>query len=128
MDWGWDITSGHMGDYGTTKLNAAVAKALANFERNLRDRFGSPIVAPKVISGGASLITGGVFDIPVNGNPSSWRSPHCGHRDGNTLDISIRTLSPEYRQELADAFRAFKFNPLESPEQKQTTHWHAVIK
>jgi hypothetical protein len=104
-------------------MKAAVDRVLSSFRDYLIGDYGySPNEIPTILSGGASLPTGGLFDIRSN-----WKAPHCGHRNGENLDLSHRRLS--FREQLAlklaiKDVKKLGFYAGESPATPKATHWH----
>jgi hypothetical protein len=59
-----------------------------------------------------------------------WSIPHCGHRNGLTIDLSINQLDSDEKTWLSKAATSAGFtftNPLEAPNNKNANHWHAVL-
>jgi hypothetical protein len=95
---------------------------------------------PALASEAATLQWGGIFDANWNGtiDPSilapAWNPPHCGHRNGVTIDLSLSqftgaSASKEIgwlQSAASDAHLKFT-NPSESPSNKSANHWHAVL-
>ena len=74
------------GWYGTRDMMITLSQLIGNYLREATDTFG--VDNPDYLySEAASLSLGGVFDIKHH-----WTDPHCGHRDGRTLDISVSNL------------------------------------
>lgn len=81
-------------------------------------------------SQGASLQYGGLFDINKD-----WQSPHCGHRNGRDIDISLSTfnngsaylLKKVLAERIIDS--GFRTPVLkESPDYIFADHWHLRLK
>jgi len=70
------------GDRGTTRMQEKLSDLLRRFNEKAQKIF----VSQSLISEGASLPRGGLFDYNFQVTP--WEPPHCGHRDGETLDLS----------------------------------------
>ncbi|MNL03061.1 hypothetical protein D3C87_1235870 [compost metagenome] len=85
----------------------------------------SPLVnLPMIKSQAASLAWGGLYDIKKD-----WKKPHCGHRDGNTIDLSLSNLT-NYEKKLLDTIarkRGFDFYRSESASNPLADHWHATL-
>jgi hypothetical protein len=83
-----------------------------------------------------SLPHGGLFDIN-----DDWSQPHCSHREGKSIDLSLSKLTAAEQKVLADAVitAGLHFYRLESPgvqtclpgqkphEDVCTDHWHASV-
>jgi hypothetical protein len=58
---------------------------------------------------------GGLFDVDAYNTGSitnPWHPPHCGHRNGDALDIRIRDLDKASRNFLSRAARSRHFHSL----------------
>jgi len=119
------------GFYGTQNLKDHLTTAIQSYKAN--SVFAQNIPAGSVVglsSEGASLIWGGVFDINRN-----WGSPHCGHRLGDTIDISTSPFnaspySVTLKRQLKDALAKKQFRwPVryESPQDPNSNHWHSIL-
>jgi Putative Ig domain len=119
----FSIKSHPQGTYGTAQMETAVADMASSYlfyAHQLGDLNPSP-----VLSEAASLPLGGVFDITL-----MWKQPHCGHRDGQTIDLSLSNKTGRERIALSvaahDAGLGFYYLP-ESPDSPTTNHWHATL-
>ena len=122
----WDITSGHDGQYGIKLMNASVQTVIKRFKEELNENYQVPSdEVHQLISGGASLPTGGLFDIS-----KTWWAPHCGHRDGRTMDLNISHLTKTEKNVLKEMLSAYFNFPVakESPRSAKPTHWHVQMR
>ena len=130
------VANSHPGDgiFGTDAMQTAVSDMVAEYFR-LGDIAGFTNLDP-LRSEAATLQKGGLFDANWNGAiiPSlltPWSPPHCGHRNGVTIDLSINQLDPDERKWLAKAAKTAGFvftSPGERPQDISANHWHAVLK
>jgi hypothetical protein len=76
----------------------------------------------------ASLSWGGLFDINKD-----WKPPHCGHRDGKTIDLSMSGLTKNYTEDSNDGLTSLQwaiedsllgFPVLEESDVIFDNHWH----
>jgi hypothetical protein len=68
---------------------------------------------------------GGVFDILTEGTPRppDWTPPHCGHRNGRTMDFRFADLTNDQRLQVRNILqRYFDIG------KQHTTHWHVNLK
>jgi len=117
-----NVASHPMGVYGTPAFVSSLTKALDQFYESLPDD--TDFVALE--SQGATLPWGGLFDVD-----QGWLFPHCGHRDGKTIDLSIRSLSLYEKDNLEASIRDNKLDfyvTVESPESPTADHWHVQMK
>jgi hypothetical protein len=110
-----------LGFYGTPDMAAAISLLGNTYVQNL-----SPLAnVPPILSQAASLPWGGLYDIDHN-----WGTPHCGHRDGETIDLSLSNLTTTEKSSLQVAARKsgvnFFYIP-ESPLNPAANHWHGTI-
>jgi hypothetical protein len=118
----FSVKSHPQGTTGTTRMQSAITN-MVNSYVILAKLLG--VANPRPIdSQGASLPLGGVFDIT-----QLWTQPHCGHRDGETIDLS---LSKDARERVALSLAAREagfafFVPTESPSDPTANHWHAKL-
>lgn len=122
------VINSHPGDgsFGVPLLAKKITELNLLYKTYARDSSipeGS-IVALK--SEAASLFWGGLFDIDQD-----WDEPHCGHRDGKTLDLSLSVFYKNfYSKELKTALSravtdsGFVFYGDESPANPEINHWH----
>lgn len=115
------------GDRGTDKMQAALEKLI-----NLFTARAAKIHASLTIqSQGGSLPHGGLFDYDY-AHGHVWTTPHCGHRDGETLDLSYSMfdaygpaekvyLIAVLEQSIKDAKMTFKYEVGDGVDGK---HWH----
>jgi hypothetical protein len=119
----FNILSHPQGTYGIQAMQIAVSDMAAQYN-SYTALFGD-INAPPLRSEAASLPLGGVFDIN-----HTWKPPHCGHRNGKTIDLSLSNTTPFERavMQLAaqDAGIGFYYIP-ESPSSTTTNHWHGTL-
>jgi hypothetical protein len=119
---GADPSPSHpFGYYGTP----AMADALEDLGQNFASTLNVSETPPHIHSQAASLPWGGIYDIQKD-----WDTPHCGHRDGMTIDLSLSNLTLKERQKLSAATQrsglGFFYVP-ESPSNPRTNHWHATL-
>jgi hypothetical protein len=134
-----DSSPSHPGEgiFGTASMQKAVADLVQFYYENAdNDGVSNP---PGLASQAATMIEGGLFDANWNGDiypssPTPWDPPHCGHRNGATIDLSLSQFAgPSANQEkswLQRAARSAGFiftNPSESPGNLSANHWHAVL-
>jgi hypothetical protein len=124
------------GIFGTKEMQAAVSNVVRYYYENAYDDgFSNP--AP-LASQAATMIFGGLFDANWNGGinriNTPWAPPHCGHRDGVTIDLSLSQFNgfeedqekTWLEQAAGEAGLVFS-NPLESPQNESANHWHARL-
>jgi hypothetical protein len=133
------VTKSHPneGVYGTAEMQDAVSDMVNRYYVYAADaKIDNP---DRLVSEAASMALGGLFDADWNGDVDGrilpWSQPHCGHRNGKTIDLSLspfrgikgqkeRTV---LKQAAIDA--GFEFSARgERPQDKPATHWHAEIK
>jgi hypothetical protein len=122
---GADLNPSHqLGYYGTPNMSAAMELLGTSFVENL-----VPLKnIPSLLSQAGSLPWGGLYDIDQD-----WTTGHCGHRDGKTIDLSLKNLSYAARSALQQAAKQSKMNFYlgESPNSPlgsvPPSHWHAFI-
>lgn len=122
----WDITSGHDGHYGIKLMNESVQTVIARYKEKMTKNYQVPSdKVHQLISGGASLPTGGLFDYI-----GTWWAPHCGHRDGRTMDLNIKHLTKTEKNVLKEMLNVdFSFPyAIESPGDPKASHWHAQLR
>ena len=114
------------GIYGTQDFNDSLNNAIRDFRFQLISRGFSDVEIPLIESEGAGLPLGGVFDYQ-----NTWLPPHCGHRNGKTIDISFdpfnKLQTTNRRKQIIkntflDSMNRSKL--LRNPENQ--THWHFV--
>jgi hypothetical protein len=93
-----DNPSHSLGFYGSTDMETAIDNMGPTFKANvlaipIDPRMPIPNIVPILRSQAASLPHGGLYDWHKN-----WTTPHCGHRDGGTIDISLTGLDPNSEQ------------------------------
>lgn len=119
----FSIASHPQGTYGTTPMQAAVADFAEDYSI-LTGAVGDKSPTP-LRSEAASLPLGGIFDIDLD-----WTEPHCGHRNGLNVDLSLSNTTGLERAAMQvaaiDAGLAFYYVP-ESPSNPNTNHWHASL-
>lgn len=131
----FDVESHSSGTHGTKAMSGKLGKLI---ERYIKNAQSAGISNPPILeSEAASLPWGGLFDIDFD-----WLTPHCGHRDGITLDLSLsvfRNSSTEREKTLANALAKavkeagfdFTYAP-ESPNppkgKPKPDHWHIRMK
>lgn len=119
---GADPKASHsQGFYGSKNM----ADRLKSFSEALPNYVLAPTSIPRIRSEAASLKWGGMYDIHKD-----WNPPHCGHRNGRTLDISLSGLSQGQKNAIASAARRsnFEFTVFkESPANPGTNHWHVQL-
>jgi hypothetical protein len=120
----FDVTS-HPGD-GMYLNDQRPAAQMADIISSYNAAFkGTDHIPSKLVSGGASLSRGGLFDISKDWNPS-----HCGHRNGREIDISHRKLTKSERNALKNIITnsdyEFRYSS-ESPDNSNATHWHLAF-
>jgi hypothetical protein len=119
---GADPSPSHpLGYYGTS----AMADSVDELSQNFVDALSATETPPRIYSQAASLPWGGIYDIQRD-----WDTPHCGHRDGMTIDLSLSNLDAGEKKELATAAKdsglGFYYVP-ESPSNPRANHWHATL-
>jgi hypothetical protein len=119
---GADPSPSHpLGYYGTSSM----ADSVDQLSQNFVDALGAIESPPPIYSQAGSLPWGGVYDIDRD-----WDTPHCGHRDGMTIDFSLRNLDNVEKKELAAAAQKnglwFYYVP-ESPLNPNANHWHGTL-
>lgn len=87
----------------------------------------SPLYSvPPINSEAASLPWGGLYDINRN-----WKTSHCGHRDGKTIDLSLSNQKAYEKRILQrsvrDAGMVFSYVQ-ESPSNTTVNHWHVTLR
>jgi hypothetical protein len=119
----FSIASHPEGTYGTAGMEEAVSDMAANYPL-LAEQAGDSNPTP-LRSEAASLPLGGIFDIDL-----TWTQPHCGHRDGQTIDLSLSNTTAVEKNAMKvaanDAGLAFYYVP-ESPSNPSANHWHATL-
>jgi hypothetical protein len=112
-----------LGYYGTPSMFFALEMLGINFVNALPFQSSVPVLKSEA----GSLPWGGLYDIKRN-----WKNPHCGHRDGQTIDLSLSTLTGQEKQALENAvidsgmnFYHAPFN--ETPFDDGADHWHATL-
>jgi hypothetical protein len=86
------IVSHPSGYAGTDRMQTRLRAMVKRFQFLIQTDANFSGDIPTLESESASLPNGGLFDIDyVNG--SAWAPPHCGHRDGETADISYSIVS-----------------------------------
>jgi hypothetical protein len=102
----------------------------AGFRFRLEEQNVPPDSIPEIVLTGLSLPKGGIFDVDANGDgaiDNLWRPPHRSHRFGRDVDVRIRNIPRQYRDELGWIIRqqGFAF-PVQSerPENPTSSHWH----
>jgi hypothetical protein len=122
-----NVASHTEGIYGTSGLISKLEDMLNYYFENPPD----VDTLTSIESQGASLPWGGLLDMNQD-----WVTPHCGHRDGKTIDLGIRTLSEEEKgilnEAVLNAGLYFYYAP-ESPfynsgEDPIPDHWHVQVK
>ena len=126
-----DRPSHPSGDYGTPEMAEAISFLGESFVQDLIPRTS----IPPIRSQAASLPWGGLYDADwdggVDGRIVPWAPPHCGHRDGRTIDLSVRYLTSPQKNALRNAAIDSGFGffyPPESPANLAANHWHATFK
>jgi hypothetical protein len=117
-----EVDSHRLGVYGSDKMRQSVAFMSSEYSSMLAPlQLGPP---DPLESQGASLPSGGLFDIN-----HTWAPPHCAHRDGTTLDLSINNLDPDEQLVLRSAAEEAGFTisveggPATTPG-STGPHWH----
>jgi hypothetical protein len=123
------VNSHTEGVYGDQRIKSELQLLISSFNKRVQDRLN--IQPPKLESEAASLPWGGIYDISRN-----WLHPHCGHRDGRTLDLSLSIFNNydeatklELKDILADVIAKSNFAftwYLESPT-SNADHWHMQL-
>jgi len=112
------------GTFGTVGMQSAVGD-MGNEYPTLAAARGD-LNPTSLRSEAASLPFGGIFDID-----RTWAPPHCGHRDGNSIDLSLSSTTARERlwMDIAahDAGLGFYYIP-ESPASSTANHWHATLR
>jgi hypothetical protein len=119
----FDVKSHPQGTYGTEKLSDKLKIAIMNFRAEVADAGIGPI--PVIESESASLPFGGLFDIHY-ATDSPWTAPHCSHRDGRRIDISLSVFDAfpaPTRQKLALVLEQAMMDAGLSPV-REGDHWH----
>lgn len=84
----FDVKS-HLGEgvSGTQSFKTSLQKVIGDY-RNYSTmlKIGQQI---SLKSESASMSEGGLFDYEWSSDDRPWRTPHCSHRDGRTLDFSM---------------------------------------
>lgn len=110
-----------MGVYGAKQLHDAIAGMVKEFRQTHPNK--------QIRSQAGSLYWGGLFDILKYKNQNTeWKNPHCGHRNGLVLDISMSGFSSVEKKDLRKAAEknGFQFKVYsESPDDDEADHWHA---
>lgn len=124
---GFSIDS-HPGDgfYGTQSLNDALANTASQYESDLTKKF-PKLPIPGLSSEAGSLEWGGLFDINRD-----WEAPHCGHRLGTEIDISMSVFANAKNGKAAKKILARSIRdaglalpvPVESLRNPSANHWH----
>ncbi len=125
------VTSHPTGIYVTSKMNAKIQN-MVNYYGNFAQKAGLPVL--QIVDTSATLPWGGLFDYNYAGQnkstPAPWVPPHCGHRDGQTIDIAMTSSflnNGRQRKLLNQAVSAAGLtptNPAESIKAPAATHWH----
>lgn len=128
-------TTSHPGEgtFGTAAMQTAISSLVAKYYQ-LGDDAGFTSLDP-LTSQAATMIEGGLFDANWNGDVypgrlTPWVPPHCGHRDGQTIDLSINQLDADEQGWLEIAAKSARFvftAPGERPGDVSATHWHATL-
>ncbi len=114
---------GLSGDHLAKAVRDDYLQAVSDFRR------GPPYLGPwpaagKVVqTSGMSLPWGGRYDTDRD-----WVAPHKAHREGTSIDIRHKLLTPFERSWLAVLLRSSKFKMIvadERPEDPLSSHWHA---
>lgn len=125
------VASHSTGVYGTSAMKVALTRMVSLYRNIATVKDVPQNFIPDIESQGASLPWGGLFDYKV-----PWQAPHCSHRDGNTIDISINSVftgkpyETQLKASLAEALIEAGFNcwvPSESPSNPSASHWHLKL-
>ena len=116
------------GIYGTVGMKFVVNDMLTRYFQSTAIL---QILNPTPVrSTGATLSRGGLFDTGQN-----WTPPHCGHRNGETMDIGLRDFTgtqgifEKIALEHAARNAGLKFWVVgERPQDDAANHWHATLK
>jgi hypothetical protein len=111
----FNVMSHPLGTYGTVDMDTRVSDMNVYYYELMIKLFGE--IGPTPLeSQSASLPLGGLFDIE-----QTWHPPHCSHRDGLTIDLSIndKTISERSAMWLAATDAGFSIVQEGSPP-----HWH----
>lgn len=136
----------HPGDmvWGTSEMRDKMSILVQNYFQTANDDpliggigpvkwypnpYDNPLISP-IYSQGISLHFGGLFDVNKN-----WKPPHCGHRKGIDIDISLSTFNNGSQYLLKNILaielsrRGFS-TPVfkESPDYIFADHWHLKLK
>jgi hypothetical protein len=125
------------GIFGTQAMQTAVSNMVEFYYENADDA--GVTNPPRLASEAATLIFGGLFDANWNGSidpiATPWSPPHCGHRDGVTIDLSLSQFTGSMAAkektwlQLAARSAGLVFtNPAESPKSKNANHWHTRLR
>jgi hypothetical protein len=125
------------GKYGTAAMKVAVSQMVAQYYETAQN---SGVTNPDhLVSEAASLQFGGLFDANWNGAiygsfKTPWLAPHCTHRDGKAIDLSLTPFSGpnavDERTWLRDAATdsGIGFYSIgERPQDLEANHWHGTI-
>lgn len=120
---GADPFASHIaGHFGTFEM----AKRVRDMGRYFNEALGNREVAPKLKSEAGSLPWGGLYDWHKD-----WKKPHCGHRDGKTIDLSVKTLTSRQKaflqKAVKDARLGFYYIPESPSSSNPNIHWHAEM-
>jgi len=114
------------GTYGTIGLIEKLNVAIENYRAVVSSESRTQMNPRDLMSEGANLPWGGLFDIGENHVAPNWAEPHCGHR-GNNIDISVSDLTLLERKALARAIKnagmKTPYQP-EAPTSADAGHWH----
>ena len=122
-----NITRHTSGDYGVPEMSVRLPDLVNNFVELASETVPQDQI-PILKSEAGNLKWGGLFDYQ-----GTWKAPHCSHRNGRVLDISLSVLNgnQDLKNALAAAIRRSKFvfyAPAESPSNPDADHWHISLK
>ncbi len=122
------VESHSSGTYGTLVMNAQVQTMVEGYYATAIEPGPFPGTIPSLVSEAASLPLGGLFDIY-----QKWHQPHCSHRNGKAIDLSLSVFNGPNKDRLKKALqRAIKDAllkmpyALESQNNPRANHWHVT--
>lgn len=122
----FDVSSHYSGTYGSQSLYEYLPLIIQTYRKKLDIPGFSLQDASPIESEGANLPWGGLFDYKTN-----WHPPHCTHRNGAFIDLSIgfvssigRVMTKRERKALEDALRA---NKAFFSQTLEGNHWHVKV-
>jgi hypothetical protein len=127
----FNIESHSSGNRGTTEMNNRIQQMTSWYVQYATDANLTSSQIPDLRSEAASVPRGGIFDIDQD-----WLTPHCGHRNGRQMDLSMSVFNNDphaaiLKDALERAIRKANLNfpyasesPNTGPGNNPADHWH----